>query len=66
MKNIIENVADTQQSAVFDYMEKCVICGSETPYRVSTPINQREFYVEGAGQVCQKCYYECYIRKIGD
>lgn len=46
-----------------DPIEKCVICGAETPYRFSTPISQREFYVEGSGQICQHCHYEIYIKK---
>lgn len=36
--------------------EKCVICGKETAYDFTTPVGQREFYVEGAGQLCRKCY----------
>lgn len=63
MKNIIENIADTEQNKADDPIEKCVICGAETPYRFSTPISQREFYVEGSGQICQHCHYEIYIKK---
>ena len=44
-------------------IEKCVICGADTPYRFSTPISQREFYVEGSGQICIHCHYEIYIKK---
>lgn len=36
--------------------EKCVICGVETPYDFETHIDLREFYIEGAGQLCRKCY----------
>jgi hypothetical protein len=32
--------------------DKCVICGKETPYLVSTNIDYREGYVEGGGQGC--------------
>ncbi|HDQ16173.1 MAG TPA: hypothetical protein ENN45_03855 [Bacteroidetes bacterium] len=35
--------------------EKCVICGKETEYLRSTPINKRKYYVEGCGQVCTDC-----------
>ena len=38
--------------------DRCVICYAETPYTKETPIEERQFYVEGCGQVCEKCYYE--------
>ena len=42
--------------------ERCVICGKPTDYSVDTPIDKRECYVEGAGQLCRKCYFEVYIK----
>ena len=36
-------------------IEKCVICGTDTQYRFRTPIEFRYNYVEGAGQLCNKC-----------
>ena len=33
----------------------CVLCGKETEYDRDTPIDLREGYVEGCGQVCTKC-----------
>jgi hypothetical protein len=30
----------------------CVICGRETSYKRSTPIDMRIGYIEGAGQTC--------------
>lgn len=59
----IKSIVKTKQNKLDDHIEKCVICGAETPYRVSTPISQREFYVEGSGQICQHCHYEIYIKK---
>lgn len=41
-------------------IEKCVICGAETPYKFSDPIGKREYYVEGAGQTCVKCHRDLY------
>lgn len=32
--------------------DKCVICGKETPYLISTHIDLRRGYVEGGGQGC--------------
>lgn len=43
--------------------DKCVLCGQETAYDFKTPIMQREFYVEGAGQLCRKCFQELYSKK---
>ncbi|MEK7568764.1 MAG: hypothetical protein AAB497_01460 [Patescibacteria group bacterium] len=37
--------------------EMCIIprCGRETGYRKDTPVNKRNHYVRGAGQLCDKC-----------
>lgn len=35
--------------------DKCVICGKETPYDVSTHIDFRLNYIEGSGQLCGEC-----------
>lgn len=63
MENIIENVAAAKPNKADDPIEKCVLCGANTPYRLSTPISQREFYMEGSGQMCRQCHYEIYIKK---
>lgn len=34
----------------------CIICGNETPYEFETHIDYRFGYIEGAGQLCRKCY----------
>ena len=41
--------------------EKCVMCGEETPYTKDTHIDLRKYYIEGAGQLCEKCYNEIYL-----
>ncbi len=38
-------------------IEKCVICGEPTQYRFNDHIHYRFNYVEGAGQLCSKCYH---------
>ena len=38
--------------------DRCVICHAETLYIKETPIEKRQFYVEGCGQICEKCYQE--------
>jgi hypothetical protein len=39
-------------------MEKdhCVLCGVETIYDKSTHVDMRLGYIEGAGQLCSKCF----------
>jgi hypothetical protein len=36
--------------------ETCIICGKETTVDVSTHIDFRIGYIEGAGQLCTECY----------
>lgn len=45
-----------------DEKEECVLCHEPTEYSYDTPIGERQFYIEGCGQVCKKCFNE-YIRK---
>ena len=40
----------------FNQVENCVMCGTETQYKFGDNINYRNFYVEGAGQLCKTCY----------
>lgn len=40
--------------------EKCINCGTETPYDINDPIHLRFFYIEGVGQLCWKCYEKFY------
>ena len=43
-------------------VERCVICGKPTEYCKDTPIDKRERYIEGAGQLCRECYFEIYLK----
>ena len=36
--------------------DSCILCGTETAYDVSTHIDMRVGYIEGAGQLCTSCY----------
>ena len=36
--------------------DKCVSCGEVTEYAEMDHVLARNFYVEGAGQLCQVCY----------
>jgi len=43
--------------------EKCIVCKKETIYDESSHIDYRYCYVEGIGQLCNKCYDEIYDNK---
>ena len=40
--------------------ELCIRCNKPTPYHPNTPIMLRRYFVEGSGQLCEKCFYELY------
>lgn len=46
--------------------DRCVGCYAETPYTKETPIEEREFYVEGCGQLCENCYQEIKAEELAD
>ena len=35
--------------------DRCILCGEETGYTRNTPVDMREHYVDGAGQLCLEC-----------
>ncbi len=43
--------------------EPCVVCGEDTGYTKDIPIAQRQCYIEGAGQLCRKCYAAIYLKE---
>lgn len=53
----MENVTNCPNDLTKDKKDKCILCGSDTGYTYHTPITQRQFYIEGAGQLCSYCYY---------
>ena len=40
--------------------DKCVMCGGKTPYDKDTHIDNRKYYIEGAGQMCEGCHTRIY------
>ncbi len=40
--------------------EQCVLCKKELEVLTTTPIQEREFYVTGVGQLCTECYHDIY------
>ena len=63
MKVLFGKKVDAPDLAIEWAKDKCVLCGQETSYDFKTPIKQRKFYVEGAGQLCKRCFQELYLEK---
>lgn len=40
--------------------ENCILCNTECEEKINTDINNRSYYVEGAGQLCNFCYKDLY------
>ena len=43
--------------------DDCVSCGKETEFTADMSVDERKHYIEGAGQLCPKCYKEIYEPK---
>lgn len=44
-------------------VEKCVICKKVTPYHRNDHIKDRQYYVEGVGQLCKQCYVSTVVEE---
>ena len=40
--------------------EICVLCRCRLDIKKDLPIHFREYYIEGAGQLCRACFYDLY------
>ncbi len=47
-------MGSTNKEQEIDY---CVNCGAETKYKKTDHIDHRTGYIEGAGQLCTRCFY---------
>lgn len=47
----------------FSEKDKCVLCWNETEYDNTVPVSNRQFYIEGCGQLCQNCWHKLYSKK---
>lgn len=43
-----------------DDTEECVLCRKKTDVLRSTKVQNRRFYVDGAGQLCESCWKKLY------
>jgi hypothetical protein len=50
------NIYETKNSQ----MDHCIKCNKVTIYSKDTHVSQREYYVEGAGQLCPECWNKIY------
>lgn len=58
MNNTI--IKKTNDFEVLIENEICVCCGKDTGVSKYSHTDIRDFYVEGAGQLCQKCFVRIY------
>ena len=41
----------------------CARCGKETEYDINTPLKVLRWYVEGAGQMCEDCWFKLWLTR---
>ena len=46
--------------------DKCACCGCDTGIPKDMPISNRKYYIQGSGQLGNKCYTELYVHKTED
>ena len=51
-----EKAAKQEEQNPFDLYEDCIMCGKKTTVSKTTHIDFRDGYIEGAGQLCIKCW----------
>ena len=44
--------------------EYCAVCFKQLRVKKETSVQQRKYYVEGIGQLCQRCYYRIYPNNL--
>ena len=40
------------------YYDRCVLCQKNSGVRMDCPVEQRENYIKGCGQLCEGCSYK--------
>ena len=51
-----EKVVKQEEQSPFDLYEDCIMCGKKTTVSKTTHVDFRDGYIEGAGQLCIKCW----------
>lgn len=57
---IEDNMMNGKENKEEAEYERCIICGCITQVRRDWDISMRKYYVEGAGQLCKRCFYDIY------
>ncbi len=57
------NIIKENNDFTVEYKDTCVFCKGPSEESKSTNVSLRNFYVEGAGQLCRKCYFTVYPEK---
>jgi len=58
VKHIKEIIGEYMES--ISKKDRCIMCSEKTEYTEHTHIDERQYYVEGAGQMCRGCYTKIY------
>jgi hypothetical protein len=58
-----QNIIRENNDFSVDYKDTCVACKGPSEENKSTNVSLRKFYVEGAGQLCRKCYFATFPEK---
>ncbi len=58
MKHIKEIIGEYMKSITTK--DRCVMCAKQTEYDKDTHIDNRKYYIEGAGQMCRGCHTRIY------
>ena len=59
LKKITGNLANYAKEDKTEY-EVCVLCGKQADIKNYMPVDLRECYVKGAGQLCRFCWHDVY------
>ena len=58
-----QNIIRENNDFSVDYKDTCVMCKGASEENKSTNVSLRNYYVEGSGQLCKKCYFKVFPEK---
>ena len=62
MKRILETLLHQRRRTTRSMRpcDRCVLCGRATDVSTALPIDRRDHYIEGCGQLCRNCWKKLY------
>jgi|GEM_PF-6080627 len=61
-----ESVPASEAETAYDYPnDPCIICHKDTGIPINRPVNERLYYVQGAGQHCEACFRQIHPKASG-